>query len=733
MIPAAVPGAADLPARIRTGGVIAGLLATFIPGIIALALQWSEAGARDRLSVIIPAAIAAAGWVSTRRRVRVACSSIGAFAYIISITLLDTPASIVWPPIASASFAAAVVVICGARGIWGPLAIAASAAFTAIGVNVPPIASLNISVSFLNGWIGPLVAVGLGLSFYVVLNIWDRSAIRFSSELTQAREDFAQALTESETANARRAVDRRIHETVLNTLNAIVVSDDREAIHNQCCADLAVIAEASDDSLTSVSSLIAVAGAKVPGITLTSHFESDPDITDATIRSVLGDAITELLRNVERHAAVPEAIITTQVLGHSLRVSVEDRGPGIPDTASGRFGLRGTLTQSVMAAGGSFHWSAAHPTGHRAVVELPLSIPPPSLSAPPSSDVLLDPPQVRAALLPTLWIGLIAVPVAAQDFVRPLEITASYLVLALACLALISRWRTPLRSTLAFVTICASLLPITLAAISQNGCQSAVAFHWIIFSAAGSLVLTTLAFTGLHRRIVAAGIPLAVSVGLAFTAPSTCRLDSVDAAFENAAWVSVILIVVTLLTVQFDKYRVAADIEWIEASRLRARTAAGDAAEGRWRQARATVDPLLRGICDGSLDPTADSSRQRAHLCQIRLRSLLELSLLRDEDTRCQWEDFLDDLGSATMETRFEVLDGSHVITHRSLVADLQRMVAASPRGQARVSLVAEGVLVRFRDVDFTPVEFGKWEILDTDGASTWLVESPRLSPVTED
>lgn len=719
-------GAGELPARIRMGGVIAGLLATFIPGIIALALQWSEASTRDRLSVIIPAAIAATGWVSKRRRVRVACSSIGAFAYITSITLLDLPASIVWPPIASASFAAAVVVICGTRGIWGLLAIAASAVFTAIGVNVPPIASLNISVSFLNGWIGPLVAVALGSSFYVVLNIWDRAATKFSGDLTQAREDFAQALTESETANARRAVDRRIHETVLNTLNAIVVSDDRDAIHDQCCADLTAIAQASDNSIESLSSLISIARAKVPGITTTTHMHSDPDITDATIRSVLGDAITELLRNVERHASVPEALVTAHMVGTTLRVTVEDRGPGISDTEPGRFGLRGTLAESVSAAGGSFHWSGAHPTGHRAVVEIPLSSPPPSLPAPQSSDVLLDPPLVRAALLPTLWIGLIAVPVAARDFTRPLEIMASYLLLVLACVALISRWRTRHRPTLAIVTICASLLPITFAAISQNGCLSAVAFHWIIFSAAGSLVLTTLAFTGLSRRIVAAGVPIAVSAGLAFAAPPTCRLDSVDAAFENAAWVSVILIVVTLLTAQFDKYRAAADIEWIEASRLRARTAAGDVAEGRWRRARATVDPLLRGICDGSVDPTADTSKRRAHLSQIRLRSLLELSLLRDEDTRRQWEDFLDDLGPAAMETRFEVLDGGHVITRSSQVTDLRRMVEASPHGQARVSLVAEGVLVRFRDVDFAPGQFGEWAILDTDGTSTWLVESPR-------
>jgi hypothetical protein len=109
------------------------------------------------------------------------------------------------------------------------------------------------------------------------------------------------------------------------------------------------------------------------------------------------------------------------------------------------------------------------------------------------------------------------------------------------------------------------------------------------------------------------------------------------------------------------------------------------------------------------------------------------LSLLRDEDTRRQWEDFLDDLGATAMETRFEVLDGDHVLTHGSQVAELRRMVEASPRGQARVSLVAEGVLVRFLDADFTSADFGEWAILDTDGTSTWLVESPRRSPVTAD
>ena len=145
---AAGASAAQLSLRIRRGGVVVGLLATFVPPTIALVAQWADTSLRDILSLVVPLAIALTGWTVRSWRPRVVLGSIGAYAYLASVVLLDSTVGITWPPVASTAFAASVVVISGTTGLWALAAVAASAFLCAIGVMVDPISTYNISVDF---------------------------------------------------------------------------------------------------------------------------------------------------------------------------------------------------------------------------------------------------------------------------------------------------------------------------------------------------------------------------------------------------------------------------------------------------------------------------------------------------------------------------------------------------------------------------------------------------------
>lgn len=715
--------ASRLTERIRLGGVIAGLLATLLPPTIALLLQLGQASLRDVLSVLLPLTISAIGWAQPRWTLRVALSSIGAYAYVVAVVLLDTSAGITWPPVASSTFAASVVVISGTAGLWGLLGIAASAALCALGVMIEPVSTFNISVDFLGGWITPLVSIGLGLSFFIVLRIWDERALAFDHYLGVVRAAHRAAIEEDEAAGARRRIDRRIHETVLNTLNAITVSEDTDSIRKQCRIDLDTLTASVSETAHLLSAIIDDCAARVPEIRVHRDLPGDLDIADEQVRSVLTDALTELLRNVERHSGVRDAAVHVQFSGDGVVVTVEDAGRGMAEGEAARFGVRHTLVTSLRGIGGEVTWTAVAPHGTRAEMRLPLRPRTEPPRVPASSDFLLDSTRARLALVPTLWIGLIAVPVAALSFTRPWTIVLGYVLLMGFAAALIIRWNTADRRVLSLATMATALLTIALAAASQDGCASAIPFHWVIFAAAGSFALIALAQRTSIARAATATIGIVASTLLAFSSPATCRLDAVDAALENAAWVAIIVSVVTALTTQVDRYRAAADQEWLDAVRLRARTLASQGAAERWATARESVDSLLRAIAVGEMDPVDPQTKERARSIQARLRSLLEVGQLRDPSARRAWEDFLSLCANQRSSVLIDVLDAQHLPPGSQEFTDLGTLVQSSAGAPIVISLLADTMLVRAHRVQIELLRSDRWSVLEVSDKQDWTLE----------
>lgn len=728
---AAGASAAQLSLRIRRGGVVVGLLATFVPPTIALVAQWADASLRDILSLAVPFAIALTGWTVRSWRLRVALGSIGAYAYLASVVLLDSTVGITWPPVASTAFAASVVVISGTTSLWALAAVAASAFLCAIGVMVDPISTYNISVDLLGGWITPLVQIGLGLSFFTVLRVWDAQARDVDRQLTGIREQLQEAVESDEAATARSSVDRRIHETVLNTLNAMLVSESRDAIREQCRRDRDFLSRSEGPSSNQLTSLVRRAIDKVPELRVTVEVSRDVDIADEDLQRVLVDATTEALRNVSRHAGVSDAEIRAEVGADGLSVTITDGGLGMPEHADARFGSRSVITASVTGVGGSATWRPADPRGTTVELRLPHRVDTPPVTPPASTDALLGSVAARFALVATVWIGLIAVPVAAFAFTLPWAIIAAYAALVGCTLLLILRWESGRRVALSTLVVTAALVTMGVAALGQQGCTTAVGFHWIIFTAAGSAALTSLAQRSIGLRITFALVPVLASGAFAMTSPAACRLDAVDAALENALWVGAIVTVVTVLATQVDRYRRRADADWLETIRLRARAWAARKAEARWDRALASVDGMLESVADGSVDPLDPAFRHRVLTAQAWLRSQLELGQLRDDSARDAWEAFLDRCARASTRIRLEVLAESQTVPTDRLLDDVLRMAVSSQDSAATVSILAHGLLVRFTGSAIDPETLTGWSVLDAAENGGWTLESSLASPAS--
>ena len=176
-----------LVARIQFAGVLIGIAIVYLPSALTLIAQSSSATLSDAAIVVVPAIFTAVAWALPAWQYRVPVTVLGALAVIAGQTFLTSDGGPVWPPIASMSFAVAVIAV---SGLSTPLALAtigASALLCYAGVQASPPHSVLIATSLMGGWITPIVDVALGLSFWLVLRQWTTSARVFDLTVAQAR------------------------------------------------------------------------------------------------------------------------------------------------------------------------------------------------------------------------------------------------------------------------------------------------------------------------------------------------------------------------------------------------------------------------------------------------------------------------------------------------------------------------------------------------------------------
>lgn len=643
--------------RIRFGGLLAGLVALFGSSSIALILQAPDVTLVDLATLVIPATVAISGLALCHGVVRAVLVAAGAVALVLGILFVTPPDGVLWPPIASLAFAMSVVAVSTLPITPALIVILAAAMLTYVGATMPEPRTVLISTSLMGGWVTPLSVLSLAGAFLIVLRAWSTAAHRADTNAAQVRELHREALVAEQVDASRLAVDRQIHETLLNTLSALSgPNPDSASASAQCASDLARLSQPHAAGRLELPGIIDEALQQVTG--LSPAVESVPVITLADQRTarIVRDAITELLRNIERHA---EADIVrmhfTQDLDH-VTVCIEDDGRGIGD-ALPRFGLRTTVTAAIDSIGGRVEIEDRQPRGTRATLTIPLNRRLDDLQPPGALEVLLGSPIARLALGPTLVLGVVAMPFAVVGFASPWALLAVFALLVAAAATLALAWDRVPRRVVGAMVIALALLMMGIAAPLQDGCATAVAMHWIIYPAAGSVVLAILALRTIVVRSTVLAIVIGFSVLVSFTTPAPCRLDPLDAALENAGWVIVIVAVVSVLSRTVDRYRNRDYLLWSATIHAQAAIAAREAAAARWAAVNASTRELLEAVAHGRLAPGSPEVRHRARLEEARLRALLDLSSTRSTHLRTELEAMVESIALAGSPVHVQVFD----------------------------------------------------------------------------
>ena len=246
----------------------------------------------------------------------------------------------------------------------------------------------------------PLYALALGLASAASRRALLTSArVEDRSGAELARQQSARATTEFADASLTMA-ETRLHETVLNTLTAIVrggLGEDASTSHrlqtraSEAADVLESIAAGSDAAAHWAGDLSAdlaniITDLRDSGVRVQIDGPLGPtsEVTDAY--RAMGSAVREVLINVYRHANAHtvriEAFVTKQAGRTLWRVQVGDDGVGVGNAAFG-FGLRSVVTEGVQAVGGRVRIGPGPEGGTVVDLEVPM----PEASAQPGTVV----------------------------------------------------------------------------------------------------------------------------------------------------------------------------------------------------------------------------------------------------------------------------------------------------------------------------------------------------------
>ena len=470
-----------------------------------------------------------------------------------------------------------------------------------------------------------------------------------ASEASRVRETQVRATERGEAARA--AVDRRIHETVLNTLATIARGHTSAAgARAQCAEDLRALDSMDGAAPRDVRGLLSLLLQRhpVPEPTFTV-VAGDVAFRDDEMANIALVAVGEVLRNVVRHANATRTTIQVRTPGHRIAFTVSDDGVGMDDTARQRFGMRRALTESVESAGGSVE-IASHPsTGTAVTISLPVAL---SRAAQPprqesSIDLLLRPTSVRIAMASALTMGMALLIPTALAFSQPLLIGATYLLFTMAVALLAMRWESRRIAALAWACLLAMAVSQWAAGATAQGCASAGGMHQVLFTTTAAMLLPPLVLRRLTWTLAMVALAVVSTLLVPWVLPGACRTEALIPAVETSLWMIALVSIIAALSRAFDRASVALAARWDEIAEADARVLAMQAADQRWRSVDARTRDLIASVADGSDSPDDPAVRAAAMRLEARLRSLLETSKIRGAGLRTCLEEVVEETTSA--------------------------------------------------------------------------------------
>lgn len=604
----------------------------FIPALILLVLGHQTRGWQEWLAFLVAASLWTAGLLPRLRPWRRIIQTLAGVLLLITPVIVAPWGGPGWVNLTNVAFAIIVGIVFSFEYVLSIILIAAVAAIDAVvALQSPPAVAFPTDDLF-GGLMGPLLDIVCGLGLAYAHREWvrlTRETDRLQADLLAMEEASRR---ESEMAQARQAVERRIHETVLNTLTGVSMGLDAgsaRAARQSCIRDLEQLElGALPPPHTRVADIISSVAFSIPVTALRCHVSVDTEIELPVAQATaLRDAIVEALRNVHRHAFVQDVTISATQGSGILIVRVIDDGVGVAADAAERFGMRNTIRSGMAAVGGDAEITSGASGGTTVTLSLPTR--PVVAEAVPHMQVtgLLDASlRIRAGLLGTnLFLALTAYAIAAPlNPSAPVLIASSMYVCINVTLAL--AWNSAARVPMAVLGLLAAGVTFAAASATAPGCSVDSSVTWLMTAVSGGGVLLIL--PAFHRVVTQSAVVIAMTAfgaALALSLPTTCRSGPLLMVITQLVYMCAILWMLVWANASFEDQHSAAAATW---QRIVAERAADDAREAQgsaWAELSPSALALLHRIAEGTLSADDPSARAQAAVEASSLRRQLGL------------------------------------------------------------------------------------------------------------
>lgn len=477
---------------------------------------------------------------------------------------------------------------------------------------------------------GPLLTLLAGFGL-----VWSYADWRAQAVTLDAREEElekAQEATEQQVRlqRAQEIVERRVHETVLNTLTGIAMGDaDAQLTRRRAQRDLEQLElgiQPLDD--TPVSRIIDIALTTSGARDISHEIRiADDDTVAASIATALRDAAVEALRNVVRHAQARNVRVSAS-MGARIEIEIADDGIGMSADVVERFGMTSAIRRGIESIAGAVDIESHPGAGTIVTLRTPRIADPPAVTQPTEATSLLDGSRgSRFGLFGTnVFLAIFAIPLA-------LALPASGLVLVASAIFVVGNallawmWTPMARRWLSLLVMLAGVAALVAPAIASGGsldCSAGGASVWLIaaISGGGTLLLLS-AYRTLAARLSVVIVIGAATLVLAFAGEQSCRDFSLLSAIVCVVYMAAIAGFLTWIDVRFDAQRRRRMRLWQDIVVSQADLASRQAATEQWNTLTASTSTLLEGLASGGLDPQDPLIRAEAETESSSLRARL--------------------------------------------------------------------------------------------------------------
>ncbi len=601
----------------------------FLPAGALLLLRNAGIGVGETIIYLVLLVIWLLGLLPVVRPHRASIQTAACLALLASPLLMNSTESSQWLPIPFIAFAVSFGAAFSFRSTTAlPIIVVTALINWLVVLNPAPSVILSAS-EFLNGFIGPLFILITGPALSLLSRSWFLAAKRTDLSRESLESMVASSYRTLQIQTARSTVDRRIHETVLNTLHAIASSaptSSRPRIQAACQHDLDQLELGiQGDRPQFLSAIIAdaITASGFSSVQPAIHLDGDPELVPQ-LAGAARDAIVEALRNIDRHAAATTASISTTANADALTITIRDNGRGLSDQALERFGMRNTIRASMTALGGTVEVSSPAGAGTILILTMPL-VEPSVLELPsePSLETVTRSLLARICIISPSLFGLVTIWTITAQLDPQLETLITFLIFFAFNISLALFWASRLRVPLALATFVTAGICLLVAYQGLDGCNSSATAHWLINSVTGGIVLTIFALAGNRLRILVLPVLTLIGLLLIWGLPNDCRGVPIMSIFVTVAYVIGGIYTAGRLFQKFDSKREDAEALWVKAAAQQTQIDKQAAAIASWSRVSDAAKSLLAGIASGVIDPLAPSTRVRAAAEESQIRITL--------------------------------------------------------------------------------------------------------------